>query len=394
MAKKAMKVNSLELTDVGGIPYLKLEKFNERMNIICGENGAGKTNILDSIAFLFTNWDFNQIKRRAGSNYGSIKLTLDREYSEFRNTNPIHETLNDFEPTVNNRFRTSTSFSKKNIYLTTKREFLYKKQESIVSDPDEKDYGKDVYKGIQPDNLKSWFIGRFYQSAAGNLEDQFNSNFILSKEVFSFLDPRFTFKKVDRKNEIIVNTPSGEIYFEYLSSGFKSSLLIILGIIKEIEFRFQNQLLKAKDYDGLIMIDEVELHLHPEWQGKICNILKGIFPKAQFFITTHSPHVVQAADKDEVIALERLNGEVLRRELPNSEYGYQGWTIEEVLKDVMGMKDLRTELYDGIRKEFIEAFRLQKKEEAKHAFDKLCKMLHPTSELKAIYQMQLESLGE
>ena len=45
-----MKVTSLELKDVGGIPNLNLEDINSQMNIICGENGVGKTNILDYLA--------------------------------------------------------------------------------------------------------------------------------------------------------------------------------------------------------------------------------------------------------------------------------------------------------------------------------------------------------
>ena len=134
--------------------------------------------------------------------------------------------------------------------------------------------------------------------------------------------------------------------------------------------------------------------MHPEWQGKACSILKETFPLAQFFITTHSPHVVQTAGQGEVIALERKDDRVLQRELPNSEYGYQGWTVEEVLRDVMGMNDLRTEKYEAIRNEFLEAFKNRNRTDAETAFNKLEKMLHPSNELKTIYQMQLDSIGE
>lgn len=134
--------------------------------------------------------------------------------------------------------------------------------------------------------------------------------------------------------------------------------------------------------------------MHPEWQGKACSILKTTFPLAQFFITTHSPHVVQTASQGEVIALERKDGLVVQRELPNSEYGYQGWTVEEVLRDVMGMNDLRTEEYEAIRNGFLQAFKHRNREDVEIAFDKLEKMLHPNNELKTIYQMQLDSIGE
>ena len=59
---ETMKVTSLELKDVGGIPYLKLENIDPQMNIICGENGVGKTNILDSIAYMFSAINRNSIR--------------------------------------------------------------------------------------------------------------------------------------------------------------------------------------------------------------------------------------------------------------------------------------------------------------------------------------------
>ena len=61
---ETMKVTSLEIKDVGGIPSLKLENINPQMNIICGENGVGKTNILDSIASCFSQYDKNNIRKR------------------------------------------------------------------------------------------------------------------------------------------------------------------------------------------------------------------------------------------------------------------------------------------------------------------------------------------
>lgn len=396
-----MKVTSLELKDVGGIPHLKLENINPQMNIICGENGVGKTNILDSVAYLFSNWSRNQIKKRFGSDYGEINSEVYFE-SDFTNgvigaLHPIKSTLTEFDPVDTRNYRSDIDqrFLKQVIYLRTLRDLQYKRLKGIESDPDEKDYGLDLIQGLSSDDLKSWFISRFYQFSAGNLEDQFRLNFEITKTLFGKLDGKYSFRTVTRKNEIIVCTALGdEIYLEYLSSGFKSSLFILMGIIKEIEFRFQKNLLKSVDFDGIILIDEIELHLHPEWQGRICTILKEIFPKAQFFITTHSPHVVQTAAKDEVIALERVDSEVLQRDLPESEYGYQGWTVEEILEDVMGMTDLRTSKYKEVKARFDKALDEQNKVDAIAAYQELDKMLHPQYPLRPVFKMQLDSLGE
>ena len=394
-----MKITSLDLTDVGGISNLKLENINSQMNIICGENGVGKTNILDSICYISSSWSLNQIKKKSGSNNGEIcaKVYFHEDVIDEKigAIHLIQATLKEFEPKENKDFQNVNSrVLKQVIYLRTHRDFDYTQQKSIDADPDEGQYGMDSLTGVSSKDLKKWFISRFYQTKAGNLEDQYMANYQLAISAFFELDKNFEFKTVTRKNDIIVHTPSGDIHFEYLSSGFKSSLFIILGVIREIEYRFQSKLVKAQDFDSIILIDEIELHLHPEWQGRICSILKKIFPKAQFFITTHSPHVIQTAIKGEVIALERKDGIVNRRELPESEYGYQGWTIEEILEDVMGMPDLRTQKFNDVKTRFDNALDNNDRKAAQAAYDELDKMLHPHYPLRPVFRMQLDSLGE
>ncbi len=56
-----------------------------------------------------------------------------------------------------------------------------------------------------------------------------------------------------------------------------------MGLIKEIDYRLAAKGKCAAEFNGIILIDEIETHLHPVWQGKICIVLKEIFPKAQFF---------------------------------------------------------------------------------------------------------------
>ena len=90
---------------------------------------------------------------------------------------------------------------------------------------------------------------------------------------------------------------------------------------------------------------------------------------------------------------KRNNG-VVRRTLPTSEYGYQGWTIEEILEDVMGMTDLRTQKYNEVKKRFDEALDLKNKQEAQLAFNELERMLHPNYPLKPVFKIQLDSLGD
>ena len=186
----------------------------------------------------------------------------------------------------------------------------------------------------------------------------------------------------------MVNTPQGEIYFEYLSSGFKSIIYLLFSTIKEIEFRFKEHNLKAKDFDGIILIDEIEIHLHPEWQEKITNILRTTFPSVQFILTTHSPHVIQTAEPSQVmpLQLDEHNNVILCKELQTNKYGFKGWTIEEILYDVMGMHTMRSEMYHELIKNF--------EEEAKSIYAELNQLLHPQNPQRKLLCFQLAQISK
>lgn len=390
-----MKIENISINNVGGISNLSLKEINPQINIICGENGVGKTNLLDSIASCFSEFDQNVISKKSGSEKGTIEICAIH--------NPSSEKLHfnvdikDFDPREMENYMNNNSYEKYKeylLYLKINREINYKKLTAIQSDPDATYRSRYNSSGVSNTDIKDWLLNRILHSNHENHLTQTQlKNLELSKKCFSALNSNFIYSRLNTKNEIFLITPTGEIYFEYLSSGFKSTIFILLGIIKEIDYRLEKQEISADEYEGLILIDEIELHLHPEWQGRICSILKDIFPKAQFFITTHSPHVVQTAAYGEVIALERLiNGEINQRALPISEYGYQGWTVEEILEDIMGMPDLRTKKYNEIKGRFDSALDREDKDEASSSYAELDKMLHPQYPLRPVFKLQLAKI--
>ncbi|HFX6399027.1 AAA family ATPase [Acinetobacter baumannii] len=390
---ETMKITSLGLENVGGISNLNLENLNPQMNIICGENGVGKTNILDSIASWFSENDKNTLKKKVGSDKGKILVITDNLGS-----NHYEISIDKFDPEQYDSYLNNQNYGnvkKSLLYLKTNRGIDYKKISSIQADPDIEHRARYNATGINNDDIKDWLLNRILHSGhEKHLSEIQLKNLEFAKESFSLLNPDFKYSRLNTSNELFVNTPTGEIYFEYLSSGFKSIIYILLGIIKEIDYRLKHDDTAARDYNGIILIDEIELHLHPEWQGRICEVLKVAFPNAQFFISTHSPHVVQTALKGEVVALERKDGNVGRRELPESQYGYQGWTVEEILEDVMGMVDLRTQKYKEIKGRFDKALEDKDRNAAHIAYEELDKMLHPQYPLRPVFRMQLDSLGE
>jgi predicted ATP-binding protein involved in virulence len=62
----------------------------------------------------------------------------------------------------------------------------------------------------------------------------------------------------------------------------------------------QPNVTNTKDYQGVVLLDEIDLHLHPKWANTIVNKLTTWFPNIQFFFTTHSPIVLLGASRDAV----------------------------------------------------------------------------------------------
>ena len=62
------------------------------------------------------------------------------------------------------------------------------------------------------------------------------------------------------------------------------------------------------EFEGLVLLDEIDLHLHPSWQVKIVPALKKAFPSVQFVTTTHSPMVLPGLEHDEIVRLRQREG--------------------------------------------------------------------------------------
>lgn len=247
-------------------------------------------------------------------------------------------------------------------------------------------------------DLKGWLGKRyllqdstkdiFSENSKRNLELALSSIYVLNTE--------YSFSHIDGRNfDIFVNTPNGVIWYEYLSSGFKSCLAIIIGIIKEIELRFTAEDIYAAEFNGIIIIDEVEMHLHPEWQGRITGVLTTLFPRAQFIVTTHSPHVVQNGKPDQIIALEQAeDGETRVRSQSGGEYGYTGWTVDEVLRDVMGMESTISRELEQKLEEFYRYIDAEDSENARASYAYLDTILHPKNVLRKSLSMSLDMVQD
>lgn len=130
---------------------------------------------------------------------------------------------------------------------------------------------------------------------------------------------------------------------EYLSDGYKD----ILGIVSDIAYRMAilNPHL-GKDVievtPGIILIDEIDVHLHPRWQQKIIFILKKLFPKVQFVITTHSALIISSTDKGESKELKTVEDSFKDEKRIVAEVigDAKEWYIHDILRHVFHIDPL------------------------------------------------------
>jgi len=250
--------------------------------------------------------------------------------------------------------------------------------------------------GQGTDGLKDWFVNtELHLSRGANTEDSTLRNYATVKRIFNLLDPKVSFSRVDHEFDILLELPQGELKFELLSSGFQSAFKLLFEILTLVEGNNQGSL-AVEDYAGVILIDEIDVHLHPTWQGSILQHLRTLVPNAQIIATTHSAHVIQGLKKDELIALELdSDGYPRQRVIEPSAgpFGFQGWTVEEILRDVMGLEDTISPQLQQAETGFNAALDDEDAEAARPYYEKLMAMLHPRNGMRRVYDLQFESIG-
>ena len=129
---------------------------------------------------------------------------------------------------------------------------------------------------------------------------------------------------------------SGKITHSNMSDGLKA----MLNLVSELAFRcvILNGFLGADSVvqsKGVVLIDELDMHLHPTWQKRVVGDLKKAFPNIQFIVTTHSPFIVQSLSKEELQNLDFMTPE-----------NPSDMTLNKVVTDVMGVTKLKSDDFE------------------------------------------------
>ena len=225
---------------------------------------------------------------------------------------------------------------------------------------------------------------------ADRIEKWFERFEKILKLIFEDKNLKLTFDE-DTYQFSILQTGREPFDFNTMSSGYAAVLDIINDLIMRMEA--QSKLRTAFDMEGVVLIDEIETHLHLELQKKILPVLTELFPNIQFIVTTHSPFILSSLDNAVIYDLENrtlvkngmknlpyegivegyFKADTLSKELREKYERYKVLTAKEELSDeeyqeIDGLEYYLDEIPDYLAKELTAEYsrlklEFQKKEE-------------------------------
>jgi len=335
--------------------------FDSQMNVIIGNNATGKTSILEALSYSIGTFFlginsieskplYNNQKRRKILNTENIEIQLPfrvdvvnnlngEEYSWYRDTNKEKGGA------------TSYRNAKKLINKAKELDEKVRNGEDVdlpliayygtdrVNDKVKTTHRQEgsrfdgYYASLDPEVVKKQFLIWFrdYEDSVlkfGKDKSLYNAfTEAITTMIKDWNEIHFSWKA----NDMLGKKDDGSwTSFSMMSAGYKN----IVRLTADIAYRAitLNPHLKenaVKRTQGIVLIDEIDMHLHPKWQKSIIQDLKNTFPKIQFIITSHSPFIIQSLRSRELISLD---GDVMNEPFRKS--------ISDIIEDEMNLDNV------------------------------------------------------
>lgn len=154
--------------------------------------------------------------------------------------------------------------------------------------------------------------------------------------------------KAQLKTLVEVKTPYGWVEMKSLSLGYRTFIAWVVDLASRLFDRYPNSENPLAE-PAIVLVDEIDLHLHPKWQRTIVNYLTKIFSNTQFVVTAHSPLVVQALPRDaNIILLKREQAQVIIHNNQEEKVIY-GWRLDQIVtSDLFDLPSARPIEYDEL----------------------------------------------
>ena len=388
-----------EIQNFKGVEKMKLE-FSSGVNLLIGNNGVGKTTVLEALALSMQNY-FNRMngitKKSIKKNDVRFTSNLVGDASQHRvysNPTVIKSKINldgmEYSSEISREDETNatrTKYAGKELaaagrellnsqteilpvicYFSTSRVVDTQKvstssvgknklndrrcgyMDCLNATLDRKALTDWAFKMAMAEYRKGMPIAEYeaFKKAVGTFMQKMND-----------LD-EIPLVEYTRDFEDITYTENGKtMLVNYLSAGYQS----LLWMLMEISFRIALLNPEMSDYsqaEGIVLIDEIDMHLHPRWQWKILDALHSSFPKVQFIAATHSPIIISSFRDAKLLSIGQNGVEELS--------GAYAYSIDDVVAYKQGSSGIPQELWQR-KKEFEDAFYQRDKQNSQKALD-------------------------
>lgn len=408
-----MKIRQLELQNFRCFEHQVFD-FSDQFNIFIGDNATGKTAILDALAIaagsFFLGIDkidsrnilkdqIRHIFRKEGetptlepilpvvvSCHGSFEDIIEMSWKREIKTDGGNTTregakeISGYAQELQRKVRIQEQNRDKVIlpvisYYSTgrlwvqHRDRVTKNLKTLAPDSRFVGYNNCLTKSYEVKKLMRWF--KTWELASLQQGKTLGTFSGVKEAIKNCMEDWQDLKYDILQKEVIATSQDGRtLPFRMLSDGVKN----MIGMVADIAYRcvtlnpqFEGE--AAKLTPGIVLIDEIDLHLHPKWQRRVVEDLKTTFPKIQFFATTHSPFIIQSLKANELINLDNRDGEYVNRSIEDIAENVQGIELPQQSERWKNMMQAAQEYYQVL--EQAENVPEAEIERLKHRLDEL-----------------------
>lgn len=358
-----MHVKKLEITNFRGIRQMELE-LHPRMNVFIGINGAGKSSVLDALGYLlspfvqvasgqynannentFPDFEIHNDEAESllnlvivGRNYENLCCSMRsvRVTQNFQKISSLHLSSPDWQHYISDHVESNSGIV---VYYRVRREVdevpitawtnrNFRMQDAFIDALAPKVDFKEFFE---------WFRNREDLENEERAESKGISDQMLKsvRKVIGTFCGALKNVRVRRRDPLrmVVTKNNQELRIEQLSDGEKCLLAMVGDLARRLAIA-NPSLEKPLEGEGVVLIDEVDLHLHPQWQRMILPRLMETFPNCQFIVTTHSPQILGELKREEgkIIPLKDGDNGI---KIPEGDFNVFGQTSDVILVDVM-----------------------------------------------------------
>ena len=339
-----MKIGFVTIENYRAIKCLTLP-LHPQLTVLHGANGSGKTSILTAIALAFSPVSHGpgrrvELDRHMGMLADPVITLADSDGQGLSRVEASSMGSGWGHTDNGGRFRLGVP----DVALKLPPHVFYDVNREVVSSLAERHVGTQV----DFDQLFGWFYDRENQELRAQRRRQ---SFGSRDQELSYVraaicamlpgasEPHMA-KGGEEPWRLKVTLADGGIEraysLEQLSGGYQNILAVVADMAWRLVRHQDLPVTRAETLEAVVLLDEVDLHLHPSWQQRVLGDLLRTFPRVQFVVTTHSPQVLTTVAPEHIVELVREEDNVVAHATDAATYGAEAG---DVLTDVMGVDE-------------------------------------------------------